>query len=234
MDNYFKGFGIKRQGTALGIQHKPSDSVLPTINVQNSDLPEITQQSSPSSAASATSGSRSSTVASSQSKKLKKQLEKEWHQAEVEEEERHLQAVVHSEYVSPASPKVLTRWGHEVDLYDGGRDGPELTATIQQLGLPPSTPVMQLPDHLRPANVSGCWPGLFARFPKSMVVTGDAERLTTEVKNLTRAMVRDGVEVESKWVKDAVHDVLMIPPGWWDEKIRDDVWKDVGNWCRNI
>ncbi len=143
--------------------------------------------------------------------------------AEMEEEQRRLHEIIHSEYVSPASPKVLRRWGHDVDLYDGGKDGPGLT--LQQLGIDPGTPICELPPTLQPENV-----GLFAGFPKTMVVIGDAERLTVEVGNLVRAMERDGVETKTRWVKDAVHDVLMIPPGWWDEEIRNEVWRDIGEW----
>lgn len=66
------------------------------------------------------------------------------------------------------------------------------------------------------------------------MVIGDAERPTTEVGNLTRAMCRDGVDIKTRWVKDAVHDVLMIPPGWWDEEIRKDVWKDIDEWLDTL
>ncbi|KIY71001.1 alpha/beta-hydrolase [Cylindrobasidium torrendii FP15055 ss-10] len=150
--------------------------------------------------------------------------------AEIQEESRRLKDIVHSEYVSPASPKVLTRWGHEVDLYDGSKDGPALTAMIKKLGLAPGTPISELPPSMRPStNI-----GLFANFPPAMVVVGDAERLTTEVGNLMRAMVRDGVTVRERWVKDAVHDILMIPPGWWDEKVRAEVWGDIARWVDEL
>ncbi|KIY66247.1 alpha/beta-hydrolase [Cylindrobasidium torrendii FP15055 ss-10] len=150
--------------------------------------------------------------------------------AEKKEEDRRLREIIHSEYVSPASPKVLTRWGHEVDLYDGTKDGPALTAMIKNLGMAPGTPIAELPPSIRPTEHLG----LFKAFPTSMVVVGDAERLTCEVGNLTRAMVRDGVHVHERWVKDAVHDILMIPPGWWDEKIREEVWADINKWTDEL
>lgn len=69
---------------------------------------------------------------------------------------------------------------------------------------------------------------LFSEFPKACVVLGDAERLEREVMKLVGAMERDGVDVHTIWVKDAPHDVLMM--GWWDEHVRDAVWKQVEEW----
>lgn len=150
--------------------------------------------------------------------------------AEIEEEERRLDEIIHSEYVSPASPKVLRRWGHEVDLYNGQKDG---SASMERMSFCPKILVGELAPSMLPEDVAG-WPGLFAAYPRCMVVIGDAERLTTEVGNLTRAMCRDGVDIKTRWVKDAVHDVLMIPPGWWDEEIRKDVWKDIDEWMDTL
>lgn len=61
---------------------------------------------------------------------------------------------------------------------------------------------------------------------------GDAERLEREVIKLVGAMERDGVKVKTVWVEDGVHDVLMM--GWWDEKVRDRVWKDVVDWVEDV
>ncbi|KAJ3762236.1 Alpha/Beta hydrolase protein [Lentinula raphanica] len=207
---------------------------------------------------------------------------------EIEEETRALMEIIHSEYVSPASPRVLRRWGHIVDLYDGSR-----------LGDPLSKPKMELPNKMRvwltpniacdqfdwgngaqgddahltspPKNESSereerlpevkktdfasgsssqdsaspsqlqshrypQFHTLFARFPKTFILIGDAERLTTEVGNLARAMGKD-LEVEVvvvRWIPDAVHDVFMIPPGWWDEKVKSEVWKDVKVWMKGF
>ncbi|KAF9258584.1 alpha/beta-hydrolase [Marasmius fiardii PR-910] len=82
---------------------------------------------------------------------------------------------------------------------------------------------------------------LFEGFPKTLILIGDAERLTVEVNNLGRAMARDldgddsgGKRVKVRWIKDAVHDVYIIPPGWWDEKEKDAVWEDVKAWMKAI
>lgn len=64
------------------------------------------------------------------------------------------------------------------------------------------------------------------------MVLGDAERLEREVIKLVGAMERDGVTVTTVCVEDGVHDVLMM--GWWDEKVRDRVWKDVEDWVENV
>ena len=49
---------------------------------------------------------------------------------------------------------------------------------------------------------------------------------------LVGAMERDGTDVHTIWVKDAPHDVLMM--GWWDEKVRDTVWKQVEEWVAQV
>ncbi|KAE9392273.1 hypothetical protein BT96DRAFT_1023675 [Gymnopus androsaceus JB14] len=274
---------------------------------------------------------------------------------EIEEETRSLMEIIHSEYVSPASPRVLRRWGHIVDLYGGGRigghqtqnnaedrakDAPRaeppqprkmrvwLTPNIvseeyewetslpsgighsQPSGTPPSNvpdpatsngnnsdlpevkrtdfapvpntarppPMLRNQDTYTPRNPAHSYPSrypqfdtLFAQFPRTLILIGDAERLTTEVGNLARAMGKDcdcgtedgskdspnanghvdddsGVEdlpqeglvslangwVQVRWIPDAVHDVFMIPPGWWDEKIKSEVWKDVKTWMKSF
>jgi len=69
---------------------------------------------------------------------------------------------------------------------------------------------------------------LFEDFARTCVVLGDAERLETEVLKLVGSMQHDGVEVKMIGVKDAVHDILMM--GWWDEVIREEVWKSIDEW----
>lgn len=69
---------------------------------------------------------------------------------------------------------------------------------------------------------------LFEGFPKACVVLGDAERLESEVLKLVGAMEHDGVQVKMIGAKDAVHDILMM--GWWDEVIREGVWKSIDEW----
>ena len=69
---------------------------------------------------------------------------------------------------------------------------------------------------------------LFEDFPKACVVLGDAERLETEVLKLVGAMKHDGVGIKVIGAKDAVHDILMM--GWWDEVVREGVWKSIDEW----
>ena len=69
---------------------------------------------------------------------------------------------------------------------------------------------------------------LFENFARTCVVLGDAERLESEVLKLVGAMKHDGVEVKMIGVKDAVHDILMM--GWWDEVVREGVWKSIDEW----
>ncbi|KAJ3749552.1 Alpha/Beta hydrolase protein [Lentinula detonsa] len=145
-------------------------------------------------------------------------------EGEIEEETRSLMEIIHSEYVSPASPRVLRRWGHIVDLYDGR-----------------FCVYFTLRDTFTPRNPAHSYPSrypqfhtLFAQFPKTFILIGDAERLTTEVGNLARAMGKDWGSVQVRWIPDAVHDVFMIPPGWWDERIKSEVWEDVKVWMRGF
>ena len=69
---------------------------------------------------------------------------------------------------------------------------------------------------------------LFEGFPKACVILGDAERLEYEVLKLIGAMEHDGVQVKTIMAKDAVHDILMM--GWWDDDIREDVWRSIDEW----
>lgn len=69
---------------------------------------------------------------------------------------------------------------------------------------------------------------LFEGFARACVVLGDAERLESEILKLVGAMEHDGVEVKVIAAKDAVHDILMM--GWWDEVIREEVWKSIDEW----
>ncbi|KAJ3993497.1 Alpha/Beta hydrolase protein [Lentinula boryana] len=188
------------------------------------------------------------------------------------------------QYVSPASPRVLRRWGHIVDLYDGSRLGDPSPKADSSPVEPPSkmrvwlTPNIagdqfdwettartdnqnnnsQSPGDTTNNNDSSAYPPpssdrtssaipeikqvdfaypqfhtLFAQFPKTFILIGDAERLTTEVGNLARAMGKDW-SVQVRWIPDAVHDVFMIPPGWWDERIKSEVWEDVKVWMRGF
>ena len=80
----------------------------------------------------------------------------------------------------------------------------------------------------RPVIASPRGLSLFSEFPRTCVVLGDAERLEREVMRLVGAMERDGTDVHTIWVKDAPHGVLERK--WWDERVRDTVWKQVEEW----
>ena len=101
-------------------------------------------------------------------------------------------------------------------------------------GLPtPATPGPLHPASLaRPVIAAPRGLSLFSAFPPTCIVLGDAERLEREVMKLVGAMERDAVPVHTVWVKDAPHDVLMV--AWWDERVRDGVWRDVEEWVGTV
>lgn len=144
--------------------------------------------------------------------------------------------IVHSEYVSPCSPRVLKRWGHPVkqDLHGAHED--EFVETLMADPVLQATraPVFLNPDENSPYRKTSRFGALFEGFPKSLIVVGDAERLVREVRSLQAAMERDGVDVRTEWVKDAVHDVLMMNESWWDRKIINEVWGVVKEWSKEF
>lgn len=87
---------------------------------------------------------------------------------------------------------------------------------------------VNLPLLLRVASVNPRKLALFEDFPRTCVVLGDAERLETEVFKLVGAMEHDGVDVKMIAAKDAVHDILIM--GWWDEVVREEVWRNIDDW----
>jgi acetyl esterase/lipase len=133
--------------------------------------------------------------------------------------------LVQSEYISPASPVVLEKWGHSIRIAAS-----ESASSI--LMKAPSVRVVEDKDELPPTSRK--FDKLFAHFPSSLVVCGDAERLEREVKNLVDAMSNDGVDVTTKWVRDAVHDILIFPEGWWDESAREDVYDSIKKWMKEV
>lgn len=144
--------------------------------------------------------------------------------------------IVHSEYVSPCSPRVLKRWGHPVkqDLHGAHED--EFVETLMTDPVLQATraPVFLNPDENSPYRKTSRFAALFEGFPKTLIVVGDAERLVREVRSLQAAMKRDGVDVKAEWVRDAVHDVLMMNESWWDRKIINEVWGVVKKWSEEF
>jgi acetyl esterase/lipase len=78
------------------------------------------------------------------------------------------------------------------------------------------------------------FPTLFSHFPRSHITIGTAERLTREVSSLAGAMEKDGVDVSVHWARDACHDVLVLPPGWWDRKVVEEVWESISHWAEGF
>ncbi|TFK89925.1 alpha/beta-hydrolase [Polyporus arcularius HHB13444] len=168
---------------------------------------------------------------------------------------------MHSPYVSPASGRVLSAFYGDAfaasvsDLTIAQLDDQQ-RQYLRTMSSAPATPVPTTPGGgtgiplvlgppeatsepdrsptslQRPIIASPRGLSLFTEFPKACVVLGDAERLEREVTKLVGAMERDGTEVHTIWVKDAPHDVLMM--GWWDEKVRDGVWKQVEEWLAQV
>ncbi len=56
---------------------------------------------------------------------------------------------------------------------------------------------------------------LFGGLPRTLLLTGDAERLVREVRSLARAMGEDGVDLTVHWARDACHDPLILNAWWW-------------------
>lgn len=148
-------------------------------------------------------------------------------------EERQLMEVVHSEYVSPCSPVVLKRWGHDVIQDLEGTHTSRFHRHVRRL--PPVIRLARDPDNLTAIlessyRKSSRFDKLFGGFPKSLVVLGGAERLVREVRSLVVAMEKDDVDVQLHVMPDAVHDVLMIRESLWDKKVMQDTWAAIAEW----
>jgi hypothetical protein len=156
---------------------------------------------------------------------------------EISDDQKRLLEIVNWEYISPASPRVLRRYGHPVTRDMGGEDITKQD-TKEERRLKEAGTDTRLEERVE-AQLS-CQPRggtshcLFSNFPKTLIVVGDAERLEHEIRNLISAMERDGTGVEVMWAKDAVHDILMMAPGWWDEKVKDDIWRTISTWIKGF
>jgi len=190
------------------------------------------------------------------------------------EEEQRLMELVHSEYVSPCSPRVLKRWGHDVKQDMEGKHeeafrrknvvleaarvmAAKVAAKEASLdmdaGKNSTTNSVYSPsrdgskdarngngsDHVEAPGVKVAadrsqFKALFEGFPRTLIVVGDAERLVTEIKYLQDAMKKDGVDAQAEWVRDAVHDILLISQWWWDWGVVDEVWRVIGDWAARV
>ncbi|KAF8964728.1 Alpha/Beta hydrolase protein [Flammula alnicola] len=167
------------------------------------------------------------------------------------EEERRFMEVVHSEYVSPCSPIVLERWGHETKQ---DPEGEFVGHVFERLPLtapavtPTASTASQIPllagvvndvnadpiDLDNPYYKSRRFPKLFGDFPRTMVVCGDAERLVREVGSLIAAMETDGVDLTVHWAQDACHDPLLLSDFWWDRRVLAEIWRAVEAWSTSF
>ncbi len=153
------------------------------------------------------------------------------------EEERRLMETVHSEYVSPCSPFVLKRWGHDVIQDPEGTHGSHFHHHVQSL--PSAVRLARDPQNLAsildsPYHRKSLFPKLFGDFPKTLVILGDAERLVREVRSLVVAMEKDGVDVKLYVVPDGVHDILIMNESWWDKKTIRDAWMAIIEWGKSL
>lgn len=150
--------------------------------------------------------------------------------------------IVHSEFVSPCSPIVLQRWGHEVKQDPAGEHEDHflrhamhrLPETMQETRNPENLDPRQNASVENPYRRTCRFPKLFSEFPRTLIVCGDAERLVREVRSLDSAMKSDGVDVTTVWAPDACHDVLIMGEFWWDRKVVRNVWKDIGAWAKDF
>ena len=169
-----------------------------------------------------------------------------------------LMSILHCEYVSPCSPVVLTRWGHDVQqdpegecervflkrvkldeetrwisaLSGNDKKGDEKGGDVSSQALLTHSASTRSPF---PAP-SHSFPSLFSSFPRTFISIGTAERLTRECASLVRAMEKDGVEVRCEWVEDACHDVLIVPEWWWNKPVGvlEGVWRAVEQWVEGV
>lgn len=142
--------------------------------------------------------------------------------------------IVHSEYVSPCSPRVLQRWSHPVKQDIDGAHQEAYKATLADATH--EVRITRDPKHLEPSEDSpytktSKFSKLFERFPRTLIIVGDAERLVREVRSLQGAMERDGIDVRTEWVRDAVHDILIMGEGWWDKKAVEGAWAVIKEWA---
>jgi len=156
--------------------------------------------------------------------------------------------IVHSEYVSPCSPRVLERWGHfvkqasdsthtehDIDGNDTEFHGTSETGLVQDSAKSEKTKIVEDAAIAEPSMRNTIkFDKLFEAFPKTLILVGDAERLIKEVKSLQLAMEKDGVDVTTEWLKDAVHDPLIIGKGWWDEKVQERAWTVISQWAKEL
>ncbi|KAF9564056.1 alpha/beta-hydrolase [Agrocybe pediades] len=164
------------------------------------------------------------------------------------EEERRLMEVVHSEYVSPCSPIVLKRWGHDLKQDPEGEHEAKFVRHIFQR-LPTLLRTTRDPQNLavagpnttefalvsdNPYHKSCRFPKLFGDFPRTIIVCGDAERLVREVRSLATAMETDGVDLQVHWARDACHDPLMLNEFWWDKTVLDEIWDAISSWAKGL
>ncbi|KAF9011969.1 Alpha/Beta hydrolase protein [Cyathus striatus] len=158
------------------------------------------------------------------------------------EDERRLMVIAHSEYVSPCSPVVLKRWGHQV-IQDPDQQHEKhfrnalfrrLTTSLRQVRLPETLDPRIQTDEDSPYHKTCRFPRLFGEFPRTLIVCGDAERLVREVRSLLTAMKEDGVDVEIEWSEDACHDLLMMSEFWWDKRVIKKTWQRIGSWVEGF
>ncbi|KDR77252.1 hypothetical protein GALMADRAFT_246557 [Galerina marginata CBS 339.88] len=159
------------------------------------------------------------------------------------EEERRLMEIVHSEYVSPCSPIVLKRWGHELKQDPEGEHEAHFMRNVFKR-LPTDLRNTRAPENLGlvaaqfPADDAYLKPRrfqkLFSEFPRTLVVCGDAERLVREVGSLISAMNADGVDLQVHWAKDACHDPLILSEFWWDREVLDEIWRSIEDWVKGF
>ncbi|KAF8062220.1 Alpha/Beta hydrolase protein [Lyophyllum atratum] len=151
--------------------------------------------------------------------------------------EQQLMEIVHSEYVSPCSPRVLQAWLHTVEQDVHGEHEEAFEARLSHAG--EDVQRTRDPNNLDQKRASryratSRFKRLFEGFPRTLIIVGDAERLVREIQSLQEAMERDGVDVRTEWVKDAVHDILIMAEGWWDPKACKETWDVIREWTEGF
>ena len=108
-----------------------------------------------------------------------------------------------------------------------------VAATASEVSLPAGAAVLSDPPLADEPAVDGPRT-LFGGFPRTLLLTGDAERLVREVRSLARAMGEDGVDLTVHWARDACHDPLILSAWWWDRSVLEECWCAVARWAEGF
>ncbi len=170
-------------------------------------------------------------------------------------------ALAHSEYISPCSPVVMHRWGHAAEQDPAGAHEEHfvrhvfqrlptalraarapsnlvplaavVAATASEVSLPAGAAVLSDAPLADERAVDGPQT-LFGGFPRTLLLTGDAERFVREVRSLAQAMGEDSVDLTVHWARNVCHDSFILSEWWWDRAVLEECWRVVAHWADRL